>query len=175
MATFANETRRLSPSIPSLPSSPSGPGVKALGDSPDLSDDHFILAKGNLHDNGQAHCVISASHCATPIHMLIFYRAYPRQLVKLNYMYAGARDAPNSRFLRPYPSPLMGVAALRPNLFSTLYSYHPLLHCLQFHWALLLFSLPFSSSRCRLVFLSVFLLPFVLRRNFSPSLMCFLR
>lgn len=27
-------------------------GVKALGDSPDLSDDHFILAKGNLHDNG---------------------------------------------------------------------------------------------------------------------------
>lgn len=133
MATFANETRRLSPSIPSLPSFPSGPGVKALGDSPDLSDDHFILAKGNLHDNGQAHCVISASHCATPIHMLIFYRAYPRQLVKLNYMYAGARDAPNSRFLRPYPSPLMGVAALRPNLFSTLYSYHPLLHCLQFH------------------------------------------
>lgn len=123
MATFANETRRLSPSPLPLPSHPSGPGVKALGDSPDLSDDHFILAKGNLHDNGQAHCVISASHCATPIHMLIFCRAYQRQLVKLNYMYAGARDAPNSRFLRPYLSPLMGVAALRPNLFSTLCSY----------------------------------------------------
>lgn len=175
MATFANETRRLSPSPLPLPSHPSGPGVKALGDSPDLSDDHFILAKGNLHDNGQAHCVISASHCATPIHMLIFCRTYQRQLVKLNYMYAGARDAPNSRFLRPYLSPLMGVAALRPNLFSTLCSYSssPPLSPVPLSSALL------APSRLSFSLVDSFYLrfpPFVLkRRKPSPSLMCFLR
>lgn len=102
-----------------LPSPSPGPGVKALGDSPDLSDDHFILAKGNLHDNGQAHCVISASHCATPIHMLIFYRALPAP-TRETELYVRVMHLTPRFLLRPYPSPLMGVAALRPNLFSTL-------------------------------------------------------